>query len=195
MRAVFRSPHADRSQVLEFQNQRLRELVTHAYRFVPHYRRLFDRRCLKPAAVRSLDDLPAIPITPRADVQNADPREIVASGVDPAALVERRTSGSSGSPLTIRRSWTEERIFSSFRVRTLLHLGMRLGDRRATVSTERPIHPRDAQLHLRALQSLEWLRRRRFSSVDPNEELLPARQDFNPDVLSGLASSIWRLAR
>ncbi|MFC1980468.1 phenylacetate--CoA ligase family protein, partial [Chloroflexota bacterium] len=37
-----------RDKILELQNQRLRQLVRHAYDNVPYYRRIFDEKALKP---------------------------------------------------------------------------------------------------------------------------------------------------
>ncbi|MCW5979517.1 MAG: phenylacetate--CoA ligase family protein [Bryobacteraceae bacterium] len=129
---IARSP-LDSERVLAFQNARLRALVRHCYHRVPYYRKLFDRAGLRPEEIRSVDDLPKIPPVPRTDFQFAAPEEICARGVDPDSLLIRRTSGSSGAPLTIRRRWFEERLLLSERLLSLRRLGIGLRSPRVTV--------------------------------------------------------------
>ena len=49
----------------EHQEERLRIVIRHAYATVPYYRDLMDDAGLRPDDIRSLDDLPRLPILPR----------------------------------------------------------------------------------------------------------------------------------
>lgn len=120
---ILRSP-LDRDAVVAFQNRRLRILVRHCHDRVPYYRRLFQGAGLTPEDIRGLDDLPKIPTTSRADLQFLDAEQICAEGVDPESLLIRRTSGSSGAPLTVRRLWFEERLLLAQRLLSLRKLGI-----------------------------------------------------------------------
>jgi len=44
-------------QLIEYQNERLRKLITHAYENVPYYRHSFDEIGLQPSDIRSVGDL------------------------------------------------------------------------------------------------------------------------------------------
>ncbi|GAF93628.1 unnamed protein product, partial [marine sediment metagenome] len=44
-------------QLEELQNERLRPIIQHAYENVPHYRRIFDDRGLKPRDIDRIADL------------------------------------------------------------------------------------------------------------------------------------------
>lgn len=62
---------------------------------------------------------------------------MVTEGVDPDALVIRKTSGSTGVPLVIRRSALEHYLLGILRVRDMLRCGVRLTHRRAVTSLMR----------------------------------------------------------
>ncbi|MBK7142901.1 MAG: phenylacetate--CoA ligase family protein [bacterium] len=57
-----------RSQLLEYQQQKLTALIRHAYDTTPYYKRIFDERGLKPTDIRSADDLVKLPILARKDL-------------------------------------------------------------------------------------------------------------------------------
>ena len=105
---------ASREQLHEFQARRLRRLVAHAYDRVPFYRQHLDRHGLRPGDIRTPGDLRALPVIGKADLRDRPVAEIVARGVDPRRLITRTTSGSSGEPFTIRRTWLEERLLGTF---------------------------------------------------------------------------------
>jgi phenylacetate-CoA ligase len=107
--------------------------VQHAYERVPYYRRRFQEIGLDPREIRGLSDLQRIPLTSRGDLQILQIEEAVAQGTSIPDLCVHRTSGSTGEPMWIRRTWTEEHVLRAFRLRVLRKLGMRLTDKRASV--------------------------------------------------------------
>lgn len=50
-------------ELRELQEFRLRKMVKYAYNQLPGYRKKFDRAGVSPEQIRSLDDLPKIPMT------------------------------------------------------------------------------------------------------------------------------------
>jgi phenylacetate-CoA ligase len=167
-----------------FQARRLRAVVRHAWERVPHYRRLFDQAGLDPDRVRTLADLPGIPLTCRDDLQRAPAAETVAQGFDPAKLVLHRTSGSSGQPLGIRRTWFEDRLLQAWRLRVLSALGFRLTDRRAAVVTARLAgrHAWYTRLGLLPYEEVDCLL--------PPGEILSRLRAIRPDVLRGYPATL-----
>src|SRR3990172_5040742 len=109
--SLIRDPKREREEIVSFQNRQLRRLVTHAYENVHYYRKLFDRNRIKPQDIRSVEDLSIIPITSRKDIQSLSVEEVVSRGVNPNHLIDHKTSGSSGEPITIRLTWLEHTIF------------------------------------------------------------------------------------
>jgi len=177
----------DREEIRQYQSRQLRALVRHAYERVPYYRRLFDQARLKPDQVRTLDDLARIPPTSRTDLQGLPEQDIVARGFDPEKLVVHRTSGSSGEPLSIRRTWFEDRLLQAYRLRVLFRLGMCPTDRRVAVVTGRltqsPMYMRSGVLRYEEIHCL-W----------PPDRILARLRETRPDVLRGFPGTLSWLA-
>lgn len=89
-----------RQEFEEYQLNRLKALVRHAYENVPYYRRVFDHRKLKPDDINALTDIQKLPILTKDDVRNHRD-DLVARNVDKASLSYRTTSGSTGTPLGV----------------------------------------------------------------------------------------------
>jgi phenylacetate-CoA ligase len=196
MYSLPRHPHVEREEIVAFQNRQLRRLISHAYKNVPYYRKLFDRIGLKPNDIQSVSDLSAIPVTSKKDLQSLPAEELVArGGVNPNNLIARRTSGSSGMPFTIRRTWLEERLLSMFWLRTMHYYRLRITDRIASVGLIRLEHPSDNQLPIRILQALGVYRRARINCFLPPENILSTLRRFQPDVLTGFPGVLSRLAQ
>ncbi|MDW8316994.1 MAG: hypothetical protein RMN53_03975 [Anaerolineae bacterium] len=81
------------------QEEKLRRLVRHAYHQVPLYRRLWEAAGVRPEDIRTLDDLPRLPLVDKPTLRAAYPAEAVARDVDPRQLVRYASSGSTGQPL------------------------------------------------------------------------------------------------
>src|SRR5258706_1512321 len=88
----------------------------------------------------------ALPITTKTDLRAQPLSDILARGVDPARVITHVTSGSSGEPFQIRRTWLDERVFGAFRRRALTYYGMRATDRYGLVGLARPPPPCDQQV-------------------------------------------------
>ncbi len=86
------------AEIQAYQDERLRALVRHAYDHVPFYRDRMDGLRLRPDDIRSVADLPKLPILTKEEVrQNAE--RMVATNVDRASLRLVRTSGTTGKSL------------------------------------------------------------------------------------------------
>jgi len=84
----------------EYQNEKLRRLIDHSYQKVPYYRKIMDSNKLKPSDIRTVDDLPKMPVLTRDDVR-LNSGQLVASDVKRYQLTFGHTSGTTGSPLAI----------------------------------------------------------------------------------------------
>src|SRR5262249_13664145 len=83
----------------DLQERRLRALLDHAYRNCPFYRERFERAGLVPGDVRRLEDLRALPVLEKQDLQER--REaLVAQSWPRTDLIRGQTSGSTGMPLS-----------------------------------------------------------------------------------------------
>jgi phenylacetate-CoA ligase len=87
----------ERSALERLQLQRLQATVRRLARQVPFYQQQFAERGLKPAHLRSLDDLRRLPFTTNADLRATYPKGLVAA---PARQLARlhTSSGTTGKP-------------------------------------------------------------------------------------------------
>lgn len=87
-------------EIQEYQNRRLREIVSHAYQTVPYYRRIFRQRGLTPTDIRTSEDLLKLPLLTRAEIKGHF-RDLLSTAYRPWRLKFGHTSGTTGSPLKV----------------------------------------------------------------------------------------------
>ena len=136
VRSMFFSSYLTKERILTYQKRQLCSLVHHAYKHVPYYRDLFNHSGIRPQDIRSVDDLQKIPITSKTDLQKLSLKERTADNINTNLLLNRTTSGSTGIPLNINRTFWEERLLQLFRLRALRYYGMKLTDKRVRISME-----------------------------------------------------------
>ncbi len=85
-------------ELIKYQNERLKKLITHAYEDVPYYRRSFDTTGLCPQDIRSVDDLQKLPFLTKDQVRhNID--DLRAQNYPSYRFEPRSTGGTTGEPL------------------------------------------------------------------------------------------------
>lgn len=88
------------AELREYQNEKLWALIKHCYENVPYYRKVMGDTRLKPADIRSVDDLHKFPVLTSEDIRNNLP-SLVAKNFKRSQLKAGYTGGTSGSPLKI----------------------------------------------------------------------------------------------
>jgi phenylacetate-CoA ligase len=190
--AVWRHGRAPGAELRLWQDARLRRLVTHAYESVPFYRRLFDRHRLHPRHVRGVRDLEIIPFIDKAELRRQRPDDLLGRGQDPSALLTVRTSGSSGEPFTIRRTWLEDKLQYLIRLRALQGLGIRPRDLVVAVGVPR-LETADNKLVGRTLRALGLHSRVLLDGLQDPVHIAYELRRLRPDVLVGLPGMLNRL--
>jgi phenylacetate-CoA ligase len=192
--AIRGHPTASRAELKAFQDAQLRRLVVHAYESVPYYRKLFDRHRLHPRHIRGTVDLDLIPIISKQDLRSQPALNVVARGLDPERLLTARTSGSSGEPFVIRRTWLEQSLQYLLRLRAYDSFGVRVSDRTATVGLVRGHDPRDRKVFGRALRGSGIKQTLRINGLEEPEAIVAQLREFRPDLISGMSGMICRIA-
>ncbi len=192
--AFRRHPGAARTELAAFQNAALRRLVVHAYANVPYYRALFDQSGLRLQDIRGTADLHRIPVTTKQVLQAYSPEYLVARGRDPDQLVKAKTSGSSGEPFTIRRTWLEQGLQYLLRIRAFGQFGLRPRDRIAYVQAVHPPDPKDKKFIGRMLSALGIGTILKVDGLQEPGEVVRRLDGFQPDVLTGMPGMLCRLA-
>ena len=192
--AAWRHSRAARAELRAWQDARLRRLVLHAYESVPFYRKLFDRHRLHPRHIRGTADLELIPLSDKAAMRQSVPMETLARGHDPEALLTVRTSGSSGEPFTIRRTWLEDKLQYLLRLRAFRTFGVRHRDRVVAVGVGGRPSSGDPKLVGRSLRAFGFHSRTLIDGLQNPADVAAQLRAANPDVIAGLPGMLDRLA-
>ncbi len=99
-RLISKTQYCPLTKIREFQEQKLRSLVKHAYENVPYYRRIFEKRGFSPSNIRSIEDLHKIPILAKDDVRRFS-RILCAKNMKRFFPVPIETGGTTGKPLRL----------------------------------------------------------------------------------------------
>jgi phenylacetate-CoA ligase len=160
----------------QLQLTRLRGLLLHAQRHVPHYRELFSRIGFDAAQLSDLADLRQLPLLLKADIGAA--RERFRSEMA-SPLTRMSTGGSSGEPLVFYLA--KERVSHDIAAkwRATRWWGVDIGDREVVVW--------GSPIELKAQDRLRWWRDRLLRST-----LLPAFH-MGPKELDGFVRGVVRL--
>lgn len=127
-RMQFDSPETIRARQLAALQAQLR----YAYATVPYYRAAWNKAGVHPDDVHSLTDLEAFPVLTKADIRRHE-RSLVSSAFDLEKLRVKRTSGSTGVPLTIYCDEPAIEWKTACTIRSDEWSGYRLGQRVAKV--------------------------------------------------------------
>jgi phenylacetate-CoA ligase len=192
--AAWRHPHAAREELRAWQDARLRRLVVHAYESVPLYRRLFDLHRLHPRHIRGAVDLELIPFTDKAEMRRQRPAALLAQGHDADTLLAVRTSGASGEPFTVRRTWLEDMLQYLLRLRAFRAFGVRPTDRVVAVGVAGPPAAGDWKLIGRSLRAFGFHQRRLIDGLQEPAQVAAQLREAQPEVLVGLPGMLERLA-
>ena len=191
--AAWRHGRAGRSDLRGWQDARLRRLVLHAYESVPFYRRLFDRHRLHPRHIRGVRDLELLPFSDKAAMRREAPGALLARGHDPAALLSVRTSGSSGEPFTVHRTWLEDKLQYLLRLRTFPAFGIGHRDRIVAVGVGHRPASGDRKLVGRSLRALGFHRRQLIDGLQEPARIAVQLHEARPEVIVGLPGMLDRL--
>lgn len=178
----------DPSSLEEMQRKKLIATIEHAYANVPFYRRKFSKAGIKPKDVKSFDDLAKIPLTTKSEVQANAPAEFVSRKSNVCRCIRRRTSGSTGQPLTITVDRGAMDFETAMWVRTFLENGLNVRDKMSYIADPRSF-PKT-----RWLQRTRIVSRNYISIFDDASTQLALLRNYNPSALKAYPSSLRILA-
>jgi phenylacetate-CoA ligase len=176
------------------QFESLRTLANHCYVSAPYYRETWKLAEFDPRALKDLEDLIHAPCTPKQDLRSRTAAfftQRIGCGLE-----EVRTSGTTGSPLTVYFSKEDIGRRMAFLERCRRWAGVHIGQRRASFTGRNIIPGRQTKPPY-----WRWNRPGRqllLSAYHLSEKNLPAYIDalakFNPEIMDGYPSAIHILA-
>lgn len=129
---VMESQYWPTEKMARYQENRLAEVITHAYEHVPFYRHLFEEAELTPQDIRTIGDLQKLPIVRKSDILKS-PSAFMADDADKYPYMHHHTGGTTGIPCPYcndRKSWA---LNWALKMRTFEWAGYRYGVDRLAV--------------------------------------------------------------
>jgi len=117
---------ANLADLRALQLDRLRWSLDHAYGNSPHYRAVFDAAGVKPADLRSLDDLARFPFTTKSDLRATYPFGMFAVPVEQVSRIHA-SSGTTGKPTVVGYTGDDIATWSALVARSIHAAGGRPG--------------------------------------------------------------------
>lgn len=181
------APRRDERVTRALTDWRLRRLVAYAFASSPFYRERWLAAGFDPRAFRGATDLARLPAVSKAEMVDAGDavRTVRAAG---GALLEMRTSGTSGRGIHIVRQPREERVMRRAILRHYLQIGMRPWHRTLTVASAW-LASRQGRI-VRAIT-----RSRHIEPQAPLDEQIAVLHAFRPAAIVGQTGGIYLLAR
>ena len=150
------------TKIREYQELKLRQLISHIYYHVPYYRDVMDSLSLKPEDIRTIDDLRKLPVINKADVRENMHLGIMSNNHDKRKIQKVTTSGSTGEPFTVHAEKKQLEMRAAATLRSTEWTGWRFGDR----------HVRLWHKHL-SMKPIEILKER-LDAFFTNRKFIPA---------------------
>lgn len=132
MRTMKMSPE----KIQEIQLYRLRSVIAHAYQNTVFYRERMDQLGIKPADIRTIEDMRILPIISRADVKSYF-HEMLANHVRLSACKVTHSSGTTGEPVEYAYDQDALNVARALKVREKLWCGVHPGDRWVNIAMTR----------------------------------------------------------
>jgi phenylacetate-CoA ligase len=188
-----RLPYWPVEKVLSVQRRRIRTIVTHAYRHVPHYREYMQNAGLRPGDFRRAEDLEQLPLLTKEEIVAAPERFRARRHAGKPGLA-LQSSGTSGQAISI--AYDKAALFLSLvhghrqRLAVAPLVGQTVGYREAGIGRPGGVH---RQLR-RFYEAHSWipgrieLERCHLSAYDSFDHNWARLNDFRPDVVRGYGS-------
>lgn len=116
-----------REEIKKLQSERLSNVAALVYEKVPFYRQKFDELGLKPAQVKSVEDLPHLPFTQKSDLRQNYPFGLFAAPKEDVIRVHA-SSGTTGKPTVVGYTQDDLQVWAEVCARCLALSGAEPGD-------------------------------------------------------------------
>lgn len=184
-------------EIAELQNDRLRNLIMHAYNTVPYYNKLFKDKGLMPEDISQVSDLPKIPLLSKETIRRNPIYVCSKMMLNTRDIFVLGTSGTTGTPLKIYCDKESRKRNYAFFNRLRSWNNIKIGDKRVTFGGKViiPPNPRKPIFWRYDINENNWL----FSSYHMSEDNLRYYYKnllaIQPDEIVSYPSSISVLAK
>ncbi len=116
-----------RTELRELQSARLREVVDRVYHNVALYRDRMDALGVKPADIRTIDDVVRLPLTVKTDLRDTYPFGMFAAPMNDVVRLHA-SSGTTGKPIVVAYTQSDLDVWQNVMLRALAGYGLHKGD-------------------------------------------------------------------
>jgi phenylacetate-CoA ligase len=188
LRRLRRNRRLKRIELRELQNKKLRAMVKHSCENVPYYHDMFRKADLRPDDIKTVDDMRKIPITTKEDIRDLPAEMITAKGFDLSRCFSLRTSGTSGTPMTLY--WSKKARYMNFLLQFAwqLECGDKMTNRQVSIGAGwyAATHP---------FQKIGIFRARRISPLEDATKQIEQIKTFGGRTLIAYPSCVKTLAK
>ena len=187
LRGLMKRAYWKREKLIDYQSKKLRKIVEYAYDTVPYYHEKFREVGVLPEDIRTAEDLNKLPII-RKDEIRKNLSEVVSRDFDVADLKMLSTSGSTGQPLFVYITGTEDEYRKAKHLRANISCGQRPRDKWVTIT--RHFEPAGRLQRLLRIYAVDPV-----SVFDDTATQISTIEKLKPDVLDGYSNSLLSLAK
>ncbi len=112
-----------RKDMKKLQGGRLAKICERVYASVPFYKKAFDKAKIKPAQIKSLDDIVRLPFTTKIDLRDNYPFKMFAAPMKDIIRIHA-SSGTTGQPTAVGYTRYDIEIWAEAMARTMTAAGM-----------------------------------------------------------------------
>lgn len=183
-----RQQWASSDEIEALQLARLREQLWRAWKHTRFYQDRFDSIGFHPNDLKSIEDLRKLPVTTKPELIAAE-KAAMSDDLSPSDCVSMKTSGSTGSPMSISFTRHDKAHRVIKELRALFANGYKFSDRMFIL-----VEPADIVQKKAMVQRIGLLRRYYMSIFADESEQLARIRALRPDVIYSYASSLRILA-
>jgi phenylacetate-CoA ligase len=189
---IWRHQFRSREEIIAYQNQKLRRIISYAYKNVPYYRKLFDEAKILPRDIKTVADLQYIPLTSKKDIKSYPLKYLQAKGFSNKKLMSFKTTGTTGIPFETRISTRECFFLDLFMLRAMHYYGIQSTDKMLKIT----LLPRGkGVLPWRLLQGMGLFKQVKIPYSDSLDYITKSIREEGPDVLIGYPGVLSRIAQ
>ncbi len=175
------------AELRKLQNKKLRAIIKHSYNYVPYYHKLFSENRLRPDDIKTIDDLDKIPISNKNDIKDSPLEETVAANIDLSKCRTLRTSGTTGTPLSIYMEKKAMLIHQLQIFRWQLSCGDKMTNRHMAIGA--------SWLRTHPIQNIGIFKTKHVSAFDSLETQIEKIGKFDPKTIIAYPSCVRILAK
>jgi phenylacetate-CoA ligase len=172
--------------IRKFQEKKLRSLVEFAYKHSLFYKRIFLDHGVHPADIKTLEDLPKLPLVTRQElIQNFS--QVISKGYSEKNCAVDTTSGSTGERITILQDYQAIDYYGPVHIRGQVALGLNPWNTSAVI--------RYAPLEDSFIQTLGLFKFKHIYSHLPVSEIIETLKQISPFAIGCYPTVMYVIAK